>query len=69
MKKTKSQIDMILIEVNKQIGNLISKSNFYNNRDIIQNITSLALENIELAPQISRIITKRSIEVFSIIYL
>jgi hypothetical protein len=63
MKRTKSQIDSLLIEVNKQIINLISKSNIYNSRDIIQNITSLASDNIDLAFQISRIITKRSLEV------
>lgn len=63
MKKTKNQIDSILIEVNRLIGNLISKSNFYNSRDIIQNITTLASDNIDLASQISRIITKRSMDV------
>lgn len=63
MKKTKSHIESILFEVNKQIGYLISKSNIYNSRDIIQNITALASENIDLATQISRIITKRSLEV------
>jgi len=65
MKRTKIQIDSILIEVNKQIGNLISKSNIYNSRDIIQNITALASDNIDLASPISRIITKRSLEVIS----
>jgi len=65
MKRTKIQIDSILIEVNKQIGNLISKSNIYNSRDIIINITALASDNIDLASPISRIITKRSLEVIS----
>ena len=65
MKRTKIQIDSILIEVNKQIGNLISKSNIYNSRDIIQNITALASDNIDLASPISRIVTKRSLEVIS----
>ena len=63
MKRTKNQVESILIEVNKQIGNLISKSNIYNSRVIIQNITSLAADNIDIASQISRIITKRSLEV------
>lgn len=63
MKRTKSQIDSILMESNKQISYLISKSNAFNSRDIIQTITSLASDNIDLAPQISRIITKRSLEV------
>jgi hypothetical protein len=65
MKRTKIQIDSILNEVNKQIGNLISKSNIYNSRDIIQNITALASDNIDLASPISRIVTKRSLEVIS----
>ena len=65
MKRTKTQIDSILIEVSKQIGNLISKSNIYNSRDIIINITALASDNIDLASPISRIITKRSLEVIS----
>ncbi len=63
MKTSKSQIDSILLEVNKQIGNLIYKSNMYNSREIIQNITSLASDNIDLATHISRTISKRSLEV------
>jgi len=53
----------ILLEIKKKLANLISKSNIYNSRDIIQDITGIASENIDMAVKISRLITKISFEV------
>ena len=63
MKRTKSQKDLILFDINNLLETLISRSINANNKDIIQKITELASENLEMAQSISKILSKKSLEV------